>query len=169
MNDTEIRKQFSKIYDQSINKIYRFVYIKVNSQEVAEDITSKVFLRGWDSFKVNCDKISNPNAFLYQIARNLVVDYYREKGRTQFVSTDSIPDVVDASVNIEEGAITSANLAMVKDALANMKDDYQNVVIWHYLDEMPIPEIAQLLERSEEATRVLLHRALNSLRQNLAI
>jgi RNA polymerase sigma-70 factor (ECF subfamily) len=165
----KIRKQFSKIYDQYINKIYRFVYLKVNSQEVAEDITSKVFLRGWDSFRANHDKIENPSAFLYQIARNLVIDYYREKGKTQFVSSDFIPDVVDPGVNIEEGAILNANLDMVKNALANMKDDYQNVVIWHYLDEMPIPEVAKLLERSEEATRVLLHRALNLLRQNLTI
>ena len=168
MNDKAIRKQFSKIYDQYINKIYRFVFIKVNSQEVAEDITSKVFLRGWDSFSRNPVKIENPSAFLYQIARNLVIDHYREKGRTQFVSPDSIPDVADTSINIEEGAIINADLATVKQAIAGLKDDYQNVVIWHYLDEMPIYDIAKLLERSEDATRVLLHRALSSLRQNLA-
>ena len=46
-----INEQFSQIYDQYIDKIYRFVYLKVNSQETAEDITSKVFLRGWEAYK----------------------------------------------------------------------------------------------------------------------
>lgn len=164
----QLRKQFSKIYDQYINKIYRFVYIKVNSQEAAEDITSKVFLNGWESFQQNPGRIENPSAFLYQIARNLVIDHYREKGRAQFVSTDSMAEVADTDINIEEKAIINADIATVKDALANLKDDYQNVVIWHYLDEMPICDVAKLLNRSEEATRVLLHRALSSLRQNLA-
>ncbi|MBI2050008.1 MAG: RNA polymerase subunit sigma-24, partial [Candidatus Staskawiczbacteria bacterium] len=48
MNNNEA--QFSEIYDQYIDKIYRFVYFKVNSQEIAEDITSKVFLKGWEAY-----------------------------------------------------------------------------------------------------------------------
>ena len=47
-----ISEQFSQIYDQYIDKIYRFVYLKVNSQEIAEDITSKVFIRGWEKFRI---------------------------------------------------------------------------------------------------------------------
>ena len=45
------KEQFSQIYDQYIEKIYRFVYIKVNSEETAQDITSKVFLKGWEAFE----------------------------------------------------------------------------------------------------------------------
>jgi len=45
-----LRKQYSKIYDQYINKIYRFVFLKVSSKEVAEDLTTEVFVRGWDKY-----------------------------------------------------------------------------------------------------------------------
>ena len=45
-----LNEQFSSIYDQYIDKIYRFVYLKVSSQEIAEDITSKVFIKGWEAF-----------------------------------------------------------------------------------------------------------------------
>lgn len=166
--DKKLGKQFAKIYDQYINKIYRFVYIKVNSQEAAEDITSKVFLNGWESFRQNPGRIENPSAFLYQIARNLVVDHYREKAKAQFVPAESLSEVLDSSIDIEEKAIINADLATVRKALSGLKDDYQNVVIWHYLDDMPICDVAKLLDRSEEATRVLLYRALSSLRQNLA-
>jgi len=160
-------KKFSKIYDQCIEKIYRFVFVKVSSQEVAEDITSKVFMRGWEVFKEKAEEIDNPRAFLYQIARNLVIDHYREKGRAQIVSTDFTPNLADPRTNIVEKAIVNADLAVVKNALKDLNEDNQNVIIWHYLDDLPIKEVAKLLDRSEEATRVLLHRALNSLRERL--
>ena len=50
------KEQFSQIYDQYIEKIYRFVYLKVNSQEIAEDLTSKVFLKGWEAYQNQGDK-----------------------------------------------------------------------------------------------------------------
>lgn len=160
-------KKFSKIYDQCIEKIYRFVFVKVSSQEVAEDITSKVFMRGWEVFKEKAEEIDNPRAFLYQIARNLVIDHYREKGKAQIVSTDFTPNLADPRTNIVEKAMVNADLAVVKNALKDLNEDNQNVIIWHYLDDLPIKEVAKLLDRSEEATRVLLHRALNSLRERL--
>ena len=169
-----LQKQFSKIYDKYIDKIYRFVFVKVNSQETAEDITSKVFMKGWEAFKKSQNPtpntqhpIENPQAFLYQIARNAVIDHYRERGRTQVVSADYGPQLTDPRTDLEGKAILNADLAVVKTALKDLSDDHQNVIIWHYLDDLPIKDVAKLLDRSEEATRVLLHRALNSLRGKL--
>jgi len=159
--------QFSKIYDQFIKKIYRFVYLKVNSQETAEDLTSRVFMKGWEVFKADQDKIKNPKAFLYQVARNMVIDHYREKGRNNVISTEFAPQIADPRKSMLETVVVNAELAKVKLALTDLSDDYQNVVIWHYLDDLSIREVAKLLDRSEEATRVLLHRALSSLKERL--
>jgi len=160
-----VRKVFSKIYNQCIDKIYRFIFLKVNSEEIAQDLTSETFLRGWESFQQN-KEIENPQAFLYQIARNLVTDFYREKGRTQFVSPE-IVSIADPNPGIEEKAVFNSDLDRVRAILADLKEDYQNVIIWHYLDDLPIPEVAKMLDRSEEATRVLLHRALKALKNEL--
>jgi len=160
-----LRKTFSKIYDRYIGKIYRFIFLKVSSQEIAQDLTSETFLRGWESFK-NGNKIENPQAFLYQIARNLVTDHYREKGRAQIVSAEYV-SIVDPREDIEEAAVLRSDINTVRLALVNLKEDYQNVIIWHYLDDLPITEVAKLLDRTEEATRVLLSRALKSLRNEL--
>jgi len=161
----DLRKTFSKIYDQCIDKIYRFVFLKVNSQEIAQDLTSETFLRGWESFK-NGNKIENPQAFLYRIARNLVIDHYREKGRTQVVSAEFAP-IVDPREDLEEKAILTSDVDRIKQVLVNLKEDYQNVIIWHYLDDLPIKEVSKLLDRTEEATRVLLSRALRVLKQSI--
>ena len=160
-----LRKIFSRIYDQYIDKIYRFIFLKVNSQEIAQDLTSETFLRGWESFK-NGNKIENPQAFLYQIARNLVIDHYREKGKTKVISAE-YAQVADPRINLEEKANLNSDFNMVKQALIDLKDEYQTVVIWHYLDNLSISEIARMLNKSEAATRVMLHRALKSLKNEI--
>ena len=162
------QEEFGKIYDDYIGKIYRFIFLKVSSQEVAQDLASETFLRTWKKFKEgSSNPIENPRAFLYQTARNLVIDHYREKGKFQVVSFEVAP-VADPAGDLQEKAILTSEINTVKNALTGLKDDYQNVILWHYLDDLPIPEVAKLLDRTEDATRVLLHRALKSLKNRLS-
>lgn len=165
-----IRKEFSKIFDNCIDRIYRFIYIKVNSEEIAQDLTSETFLKCWESFKASHSqegqKIENPQAFLYKIARNLVIDHYREKGRTQVVSAECA-SIIDPRPSVEEKAIFNSDLERIKAALVGLNEDYQNVIVWHYLDDLPIPEIARMMDKSEDTARVTLHRALKSLKTRI--
>ena len=167
------KKEFSQIYDKYIEKIYRFISLKVNSEAIAQDLCSETFLKGWEAFKKTrnpnpeAKKIENIQAFLYRIARNLVTDHYREKGRTQFVSMENNP-IVDPKPGLEENAIFNSDVEQIKANLANLKEDYQNVIIWHYLNDLPIAEVAKMLDKSESTTRVTLHRALKSLKNNIS-
>ena len=156
------RKEFSKIYDKCIDKIYRFIFLKVNSQEIAQDLCSETFLRGWEAYRNN-PKIENPSAFLYRIARNLVIDYYRQKGRNQFVSPDAVA-IVDPDPGAEEKAVLTSDIDNIKTALVSLKEEYQDMIIWHYLDDLSVSEIAKMSEKSEGTVRVQLHRALKALR-----
>ena len=158
-------KKFSKIYDQCIDKIYRFIFLKVSSEEIAQDLCSETFVKAWQSYKSN-PNIKNPSAFLYKIARNLVIDHYRQKGRNQFVSPEVVP-IADPNPGIGEKAAINSDLEQVKAVLADLKEDYQNAIIWRYLDELSIPEMAGMMDKSEEAVRVTLHRALKSLKSEI--
>ncbi|MDD2731862.1 MAG: RNA polymerase sigma factor [Candidatus Pacebacteria bacterium] len=160
------QEDFSKIYDDNVEKIYRFIFIKVNYQDITEDLTSETFTRCWKIFKENPQRISNIKAFLYQVARNLVTDYYREKGKAQIISADYLP-VSDPDTDLEEKALLNSDFDKIRIALTNINDDYQNVIIWHYLDELSIPEISGLIHKSEGAVRVMLSRALKSLKKEL--
>lgn len=163
------KKIFEQIFDEYIDKIYRFIFLKVNSQEITEDLTSEVFLRFWNRLNLSDsaeNSIENPRAFLYQIARNLVIDYYREKGQTQFVSLDKI-GLEDVNINLEKEAILSSEMTQVQKALFGLKQDYQDVIIWHYLEELSIREIAEMLGKSENSVRLMLHRGLKELKQHL--
>lgn len=172
-----LRKTYSQIYDQYVDKIYRFIFLKVNSPEIAEDLTSEVFLRGWEAYKnqnkiknreneIKNKEIKNIQAFLYQIARNLIIDYYRDKGKAQLVSTENA-SLADLNQNLEEKAILNSDLDQIKEALANLKEDYREVIVWYYLEEFSIPEIAKILNKSHSAVRVMIHRALQALKSLL--
>jgi RNA polymerase sigma-70 factor (ECF subfamily) len=160
-------EQFSRIYDEYIEKIYRFVYLKVSSKEVAEDISSKTFLKAWQVFQNDPSSIKNVNAFLYKIAGNMVVDHYRERGRTKTVADDYFPKMVDTKTNLHESAVLASDLETVKKAIQNLKKEYQDVLIFHYLEDMPIGEIATILNKPEGTIRVMIHRGLQSLKNEL--
>lgn len=176
---SNLRKEYSDIYDKYIKKIYRFVFLKVRSSEIAEDLTSEVFMRGWQAFKEQPrrkvgaptgtsegSKIENIQAFLYQIARNLLADHYRQTAKAQLVSVD-YTTMVDKSQTIEEKAFIGSDLEHVKAALANINEDYREIIVWYYLEELKVPEIAKILNKSEPAVRVLIHRALQALKTEL--
>ncbi len=160
-------KKFSKIYDKNVEKIYRFVFLKVNSRQKAEDITSQVFTKGWEFFKTEDKKIKNPSAFLYQIARNLIVDFYRKKGKIQVVSTEEAKQMSDPSVDLTEAAKIDSEVRLVKECLQNLKEDYKDVIILRYLDDLSTEEVAQIMNKSRGAVRVMLHRALKVLRKEV--
>ena len=160
-----LNEQFGQIYDQYIDKIYRFVYLKVSSQEIAEDVVSKVFTKGWEAFKKPNSKVKNPGAFLYQIARNAVVDYYREKGRTNIISVDANAELADPGTNAQDKAILNADVGVIRKAIQKLGKESQDILIWYYLEDMPIESIAELLGRPEGTVRVMLHRGLKDLKE----
>jgi len=153
------QRKFSKIYDTYVESIYRFIYIKVNSQEIAQDLTSEVFLRVWKSYQKQ--NLKNPRAFLYTTARHIVIDYYRTNKRT--ISIESI-DIEDSAQDIGKKEEASS---LIQQNIRKLKEDYQNVLILRYVDDLSITEISKILDKTKGATRTLLHRALSELRKQI--
>ena len=159
---------FRKIYKRHVEKIYRFIYIKVNSQQIAEDLTSEVFLRLWKALqKENPSPIKNPKAFLYKTARNLVIDHYRSFPKRKEVSIEEVKDMADSSQNLERKELINSEIEIVQKAITKLKNDYQDVILWYYLDNLTIEEISKILGKSENATRVMIHRAMEKLKELL--
>ncbi len=88
-------KKFAKIYDKHIDKIYRFIFLKTGTKEVAEDITSQVFTKAWRKFKLQGRDIENMSAYIFQIARAEVANHYRDASKFQIISTEVV-EIVDA-------------------------------------------------------------------------
>lgn len=168
-SDDNFKEQFSKIYDQYIDSIYRFIFIKVDSSQTAEDICSETFARGWRIFSRKKGRIKNFRAFLYKVAHNLVVDFYRKKNKINVVSVDDSKELSDPALTVDHKSLVNSDIEDIRKALSTLNDTYQNVIIWRYLDEMSISEIATLLHRREGTVRVLLSRALKALKSQLNV
>lgn len=171
-------KAFIKLYDQYAPQIYRFIYLKTNSCEDSEDLASEVFLRLWKHWgqppktgAAPSNAPNNPRALLYQIARNLVIDYYRKKPRADLIIDEEKEKIFEnmpsREADLGEKMAIESDLVQIRKAIAKIKPDYQDLILWRYLDDFSVKEIAQVLERPQSTVRVQLHRALESLRKEL--
>ena len=160
----EINLYFSQIYDEHVKKIYRFIYFKVSLVETAEDLSSEVFLRFYKHIQKNNPVIENPQAFLYQIARNVIADHYRSKKVTIVSIEKTTIEIEDIYEKTKEQGEVSLEMDRIKEAIAKLQGDYQDLIIWRYVDELTVPEIAQITGKTEENVRVGVHRAMQALK-----
>lgn len=159
---------FGEFYDLYHNRIYRFVLFKVSSSEEAQDIASEAFLRAWQHINQN-KPVTNLNALLYSIARNLVIDYYRKQSRFESVSSDILEFIPDDSAKkiIKEIEI-KGDLRVLSKALIKINENYQEIVVLRFVKNFSISEIAEILDCTKGKIRVLQHRALAALRKELS-
>ena len=126
-----------------------------------------MFLKVWQYIRDD-KQIKNLNAFIYMVARNSVIDFYRQKSRKE-ENEEAIHDGHISTIANE----TDLLLQKVKDAevaealagLTKLKDEYREAIILRYLDELSIKEIAEVLQKNPGNVRILLHRALNALKE----
>jgi RNA polymerase sigma factor (sigma-70 family) len=153
---------FGRLYDAYVKRIYRFVYFKLQSTEEAQDVTSEVFLKLWQYLQTE-NKVSHLGALLYQISRNAIIDHRRKmRPEARIDASEQLLDMPDISglANIYR----SAELSQVLTAVKLLKDEYREVLTMRYIDGIPPTEIAALLGKKPGHVRVLLHRALETVR-----
>lgn len=160
----EANKKFGKIYDKHIDKIFRFVFLKTGSKETAEDITGQVFAKGWKKFSLQGMSIKNVSAYLFQIARAEVANHYRDASKFKIISAQAVEEIEDGQLGVESTQEISIMGQDIKEALKELENDLQDIIIWHYVEGMGFKEIGQLLNRPEGTVRVMAHRALKELR-----
>jgi RNA polymerase sigma-70 factor (ECF subfamily) len=158
-------KAFSKVYDLYVERIYRFVYFKVSSQEQAQDLTSDVFLKTWQAI-IDGKDIRNLNAFIYKVARNLVIDYYRQERKREValeqdeVEQQQITVVLDQLKEVE----TKLEVEKIEAKLKELKEEYREVIILRFIEGLSIKEIAEIVDKKTGTVRVILYRAINTLK-----
>lgn len=158
---------FSQLYRKYVDGIYRYIYFKTGVKSDAEEIASTVFLKCWSYIKEG-NSISNVRPFLYRIARNMVVDYHRSKGKDKYVSLESVAEShASQTETIEENIDTKAELGVIKKALIYIKDDYREVIVLKYMEGLSTKEISEVVRKSSTATRVHIHRAMKQLKEVL--
>lgn len=160
---------FARIYDRYVKAIYRFVIIKLPSQEEAQDVTAETFTRTWQYVNEN-KKISNIRALLYRIARNLVADRYRKPENLKINKAVTFEDGETSNIKQSDDESSKrvvearADLALILQKLERLKEDYRDVLTLRLIDDLPFGVIAEILEKDAGHVRVIYHRALKALK-----
>lgn len=157
-------RAFGQIYDLYFAKVYRFIYYRVNHSETAEDLASETFIRVWNKLAQIGDAAAF-QAWLFRIARNLVVDHYRARKIT--VDITELENFLEYEDNIIDQANLGFDQKKFLEALKKLSPDQQVVIKLKFLDELENDEIAKILEKSEGAIRVIQHRAIAELKHRL--
>ena len=158
---------FAELYEKYFDKIYRYISLKIGNRFEAEDMTQQVFINALSSISSFKWRGLPFSSWLFRIAHNLVVDYFRKKTR-QPVSTlnesitaseDNPQKVIEQKMNIEQLELASKGLTPAQ----------QEVIALRFAGELPIAQVARVMGRSEGAIKALQHSAIVALRKILNV
>lgn len=153
-----------ELYDRHHESIFRYVRSRVHDQGLAEDLTGEVFTRmvaGLPGYRLR----GNPfRAWLYRIARNLVVDQYRKEGGRMSVPLYYAEGIGGVEGNPDAIIEHKLTLQQVRHALAELDLSQQEVVVLRFLLGLSLREVAQTLGKTVAAVKSLQHRGLKALR-----
>ncbi len=161
-------KAFGDLYECHAPAVFRFLFAHLDSRMDAEDLTGEVFLKAWQSLPKYIERGVPFLAFLFRIARNELVDHYRQNSRLQPRSPE---DMDGYKIEEESGPLEVVGNQMehqkIVQKLNQLRPDYQSVLTLRFISELSPEETAIVMNRSVGAIRVLQHRALNALREEL--
>lgn len=159
---------FGDLYESHAPVIFRYLFAHLDSRMDAEDLTGEVFLKAWQSLPKYTERGVPFLAFLFRIARNVLVDHYRQSNRLESKSPDEL-DGYKEEGNSEPVELIGNQMEHQKilGVLTTLRPDYQSVLTLRFISELSPEETAQVMKRSVGAIRVLQHRALTALRQEI--
>jgi RNA polymerase sigma-70 factor (ECF subfamily) len=157
---------FGILYEKYIDQIYNYIYYRTSNGKDAEDICSRVFLRALNHIERYEDRGYPFSAWLYRIAHNLVVNWYRDSDRSDEISlVDQYPPpTMDGSVEekIETMDETNILLGIIRDLPA----DRIELLVLKHVEGLTNIEIGEIMDRTEGAIKALYHRTLETLRDD---
>lgn len=154
---------FGELYGIYLDPIYRYIYYQIGDKTTAEDLAEEIFLKAWRGIGKFKWKGQPFSSWLYRIAHNHIVDYFRTNRQTQLLDGE-IPANDGDPVEEAEGKMIRQELL---DAIAFLPRQQQQIIILKFIEGLENVEIAKIIGKSQGAIRVMQMRALTTLRQRL--
>lgn len=156
---------FGELYELHFQRMYRFVYSRVQDRAVAEDVTSEVFMKALRSIGRYQDTGRPFTAWLYQIAVNAVADRYRAQRPTDDI--DEQYHLSDGS-SLEETAARRDEVGRIWALIEELPAQQRTALILKFQEDMKIEDIAVAMGKTPGAVKLLVHRGVTRLRQQAA-
>lgn len=158
-------EEFAQIYERHLQSIYSYLLAQTGNQHDAEDLSQQVFTQALAAYPRYRSTDYPVTAWLFRIARNLVVDSRRR--RRPSLPWEAVPQshLPCAGDNVEETVLRREAVERLAPFLARLAPAKRELLALRFAGGLKVPEIAEVLERTEQAVRSDLHRILVSLKE----
>jgi RNA polymerase sigma-70 factor (ECF subfamily) len=157
-------EMFGELYRRYVGRIYNYHYRHTGNPTEAEDLTSRTFYRALRSLNSYREKGASFQAWLFRIAHNLVVNWYRDISRHPNVAIDSVSPLHSPSPAPHDHVEARETREFLLQLLVDLPEDRKTLLILKFVEQMSNLEIAAVMGKSEGAIKALYHRTLISLR-----
>lgn len=154
---------YGKIYELFYRRIFRYCSINTRKVEIAQDICQETFLKAWKALPQFSQKGGSFQAYLFKIARNLIIDLSRKHKEESLENYQGI----ETNEHFEEKIEKVEDTKRVQRALSHLDDLERQIIILHYFEDMTGREVAQVVGIKEGNLRVKTHRVLEKLKEIL--
>ena len=158
-NETKLANLYEEYYD----KIARYAYVRIGERTDAEDIAGEVFLKALQSLKSYKERGVPMQAWLFRIAHNLVIDYFRKTKKQQTVPIDNIQ--LEANTNPVTMAETNIDIERMKQAMLQLTEEQREVLRLRFFGGLTSREAGDILKKSDGAVREMQRAAIEKLRK----
>lgn len=158
----KVHQEFIKIYDEYFDDIYRYVYFKTGSRWETDDLVSEIFRKAFE--KVSSIN-NNPKAWLFTIARNTVIDFYRK--RKDIASSDILDEYTHPNC-FEQEIEKKEEVYFLKNALSFLTKEELELINLHYFSDMTYREIGETLGKTEASVKSKVNRLKIKLKELLS-
>jgi RNA polymerase sigma-70 factor (ECF subfamily) len=166
----DLRQRFADAYERYNDELFRHCSLRLTDRERALELTQECFLRTWEYIERG-ETVEDFRPFLYRTLRNLIIDEYRRKKSYSLEGMMESREETDVETlmpsdesNTLEAAIDRFEGVRALDALKQLPDLYREVLTLRYVESLSPKEIADIVEESENAVSVRIHRGLKRLR-----
>jgi RNA polymerase sigma-70 factor (ECF subfamily) len=152
---------FGQLYDAYVERVYRYIYFRVTDDQTTEDLTSQVFLKAWEHLDRYKPGGSPFIAWLYTIARNAVIDFYRT--RKQTVPLEEVGALALDEEALDDRMDRQFDVLALRTGMQQLTEEQQQVLTLKFIAKLSTQEVARMMGKREGAVRALQMRALQTL------
>jgi len=154
---------FGHLYDRYVQPIYRYIFSRVGTTHIAEDITSQTFMTAYESLGKYRER-GQFSAWLFRIARSKMNDHFRRSRRE--VELEAAGELLEKEDAL--GALIRAEeLSRIRFLIKRLNDEEQELIRLRYVADLSFAEMAELLGRREDAVKKSLYRLLARLKSQM--
>ncbi len=154
---------FGQLYDRYVDVVYRYVYYRVGTQTLAEDLVSETFLRALRRIGSFSWQGRDFAAWLITIARNLIADHFKSSRYRLEVATADMLDADRATEGPEQDVLDGITNSTLLEAVKRLNPEQQECVVLRFLQGLSVTETALAMGKTDGAIKALQFRAVRSL------